>query len=107
MTKIIQKYKERKAAKVAAREAAQLATVRKPDEIQKEYHGLCAELGDKAYKIRVLEIETSQIKDRLYALNQEFHRSSAMFAQLQKNQPQPVVQPAPAPAEAPQNAAQA
>jgi hypothetical protein len=101
MKKIIQSYKERKAAKLAAKEQAQLSQIRKPDEIQKEYHGLCAELGDKKYKYEVLAIEMKNISDRLYALNQEFHRSVTVTNKVNANKPAetPAAQPPQAPAE--------
>lgn len=89
----IQSYKERKAAKAQAKINSELSKVRKPEDIQKEYHGLCAELGDKNYKMKVLEKETEAIKNKLYVLNQEFHRST----QVHK----------PAPAPAPANAIEA
>jgi hypothetical protein len=72
--------KAREAAKAQAKIDAEKAKTRKPEEVSAQYNRLCAELGDKAYRVKVLESEIEQINQTLYGLNQEFHKATAVHA---------------------------
>lgn len=75
--KIFKSKAQREAERVQKQREKDRTTVRKPEDIGKEYTALCGEAGDKQYRIKVLTMELEQVNQRLNFLNQEFHRAQA------------------------------
>jgi hypothetical protein len=98
--KIFKTKKQREEEKAQKQLEIDRATVRKPDDIGREYNALCAEAGDKQYRKKVIETELEQINQRLYSLNQEFSRSTQVHPQTPKLPAAPTTA-TPAPVEAP------
>ncbi len=85
--KIFKTRKEREEAKAAKHIAAVKAKTRTPEEVGKEYGQAAAELGDKAYQVKVLQAEMDLIHKRLSELNNEFKVAQVVHAPVATDQP--------------------
>ncbi len=85
--KIWKSKKDREAERIAKVKAK----IRTPEEVGKDYGQAAAELGDKAYQIKVLEAEVELIMKRLRELNQEFKLAQAIHSPAPA-QPKPLDQ---------------
>ncbi len=90
--KIFKSKKEREELKAQAELQKLKAKTRTPEDVGKDYGQLAAELGDKSYQVKVLQIEIEELHKKLFALNQEFKTAQIVHAPQTTAQP-PAIKP--------------